>query len=296
MKVIAIVGMTGAGKSEVARVFEEHGFKKVRFGDITDDELNNRGLEPNEENERRIRGELRKKYGMAAYAKLSLPRVDTSLKSSNVVIDGLYSWEEYTLLRERYGERLRVLAVWSSPATRHARLGHRAKRPLTLEEALLGAEVPVPTPTGSVLPTFGTPEPTLTVIPEPTITTTPGVEEQIFKVLSIGAAYNGATTPTTFSISQSWLVTYILTYHWNNGQGVTPGTIGLRASDGTVYGPWQATGEPGQGGVPDANWIVRPNAVIPPGTYTVVDSDPSTWAQNDETGGAGMSWANGIRQ
>ncbi len=135
MKVIAIVGMTGAGKSEAARVFEEHGFEKVRFGDITDDELNNRGLEPNEENERRIRGELRKKYGMAAYAKLSLPRVDTSLKSSNVVIDGLYSWEEYTLLRERYGERLRVLAIWSSPATRHARLGHRAERPLALEEA-----------------------------------------------------------------------------------------------------------------------------------------------------------------
>jgi len=135
MKLVAIVGMTGAGKSEVARVFEEHGFKKVRFGDITDEELNNRGLEPNEENERSIREDLRKKYGMAAYAKLSLPRIDSSLKSSNVVVDGLYSWEEYTLLKERYGERLNVLAVWSSPATRHARLAHRAKRALTLKEA-----------------------------------------------------------------------------------------------------------------------------------------------------------------
>jgi dephospho-CoA kinase len=130
MKVVAIVGMTGAGKSEVARVFEEHGFKKVRFGDITDEELNNRGLEPNEENERSIRDGLREKY-----AKLSLPRIDSSLKSSNVVVDGLYSWEEYTLLKERYGERLNVLAVWSSPAARHARLAHRAKRTLTLKEA-----------------------------------------------------------------------------------------------------------------------------------------------------------------
>ncbi|MDH4067738.1 MAG: AAA family ATPase [Dehalococcoidia bacterium] len=135
MKVVAIVGMTGAGKSEVARVFEEHGFKRVRFGDITDEELNNRGLEPNEQNERRIREELRSKYGMAAYAKLSLPRIDTSLKSSNVVVDGLYSWEEYTLLKKRYGKDLKLLAVWSSPATRHARLGRRVKRPLTLEEA-----------------------------------------------------------------------------------------------------------------------------------------------------------------
>jgi len=135
VKVVAIVGMAGAGKSEVARVFEEHGFKRVRFGDITDEELKKKGLESNEENERRIREELRKKYGMAAYAKLSSRRIDRLLKSSNVVVDGLYSWEEYTLLRERYGEKLSVLAVWASPATRHARLAHRAKRALMLKEA-----------------------------------------------------------------------------------------------------------------------------------------------------------------
>ena len=135
MKVVAIVGMAGAGKSEVARVFEEYGFKKVRFGDVTDAELKNRGLEPKEENERYIREQLREKHGMAAYAKLNLPRIDSLLKSSDVVVDGLYSWEEYTLLKACYGERFSVLAVWSSPATRHARLTHRAKRPLTLEEA-----------------------------------------------------------------------------------------------------------------------------------------------------------------
>ena len=135
MKVVAIVGMAGAGKSEVARIFQEHGFKRVRFGDITDEELKKRGLEPNEENERYIRQQLREKHGMAAYAKLNLPRIDSSLKSSNVVVDGLYSWEEYTLLKERYGGRLSVLAVWAAPATRHARLAHRAERPLTLEEA-----------------------------------------------------------------------------------------------------------------------------------------------------------------
>ena len=135
MKVVAIVGMAGAGKSEVARVFQEHGFNKVRFGDITDEELRNKGLEANEENERYIRQQLRKEHGMAAYAKLNLPRIDGSLKSSNVVVDGLYSWEEYILLREYYGAQFTVVAVWASPATRHTRLAHRAERPLTLEEA-----------------------------------------------------------------------------------------------------------------------------------------------------------------
>ena len=135
MKVVAIVGMAGAGKSEVARVFEEYSFKKVRFGDITDEELKKRGLEPNEENERYIRQQLREKHGMAAYAKLNFPRIDSLLKSSNVVIDGLYSWEEYILLNDRYGKKLSVLAVWASPSTRYARLAQRRERPLTLEEA-----------------------------------------------------------------------------------------------------------------------------------------------------------------
>jgi dephospho-CoA kinase len=135
VKVVVIVGMAGAGKSEVARAFEEHGFKKVRFGDITDEELRNKGLEANEENERYIRQQLRKEHGMAAYAKLNLPRIDSSLKSSNVVVDGLYSWEEYILLKQYYGGQFTVVAVWASPATRHARLTHRIERPLKLEEA-----------------------------------------------------------------------------------------------------------------------------------------------------------------
>jgi dephospho-CoA kinase len=135
VKVVAIVGMTGAGKSEVARMFEDQGFKKVRFGDVTDEELKNRGLEPNEENERFIRQQLRKEHGMAAYAKLNLPRIDSSLKSSNVVVDGLYSWEEYILLKEYYGRQFITVAVWASASTRHARLAHRKERSLTLEEA-----------------------------------------------------------------------------------------------------------------------------------------------------------------
>jgi hypothetical protein len=91
-------------------------------------------------------------------------------------------------------------------------------------------------------------------------------------------------------------VTLITTYHWNDAQGAAPGTIGLKDANGKLYGPWPASGTPGQGGVPNAYWTVNPNIVIPAGTYTVIDSDPDTWAQNDETGGAGMAWGSGIRQ
>jgi len=135
MKVVSIVGMAGVGKTEVARLFEENGFTRIRFGDVTDEEIRKRGLELNEENERYIRELLRQQQGMAAYAKLNLPAINSALKYSNVVIDGLYSWEEYNFLKNYYGEDFYVVAVWSSPKTRYARLTSRLDRRLTLEEA-----------------------------------------------------------------------------------------------------------------------------------------------------------------
>lgn len=135
MKVIAVVGMTGSGKSEVARMFNDKGFATVRFGDVTDEELKKRGLPLTEENERPVREAFRKQHGMAAYAIINLPRIDAALQESNVVVDGLYSWEEYIHLKEYYDINLVVVAVYSSPKIRYQRLGSREVRPLTPEEA-----------------------------------------------------------------------------------------------------------------------------------------------------------------
>lgn len=134
-KVVAIVGMPGSGKSEVSRWFEKERFQRVRFGDITDEEVRKRGLVLNEENERQVRELLRREHGMAAYALLSLPRIDRALQTSDVVIDGLYSWEEYRLLAERCRPGFKVVAVYASPETRYRRLVNRSTRGLTLEDA-----------------------------------------------------------------------------------------------------------------------------------------------------------------
>jgi dephospho-CoA kinase len=135
MKVVSIVGMAGSGKSEVARLFQGNGFTIVRFGDVTDEEVKKRGLELSEKNEREVRELLREKYGMTAYAQLNLSRIETALKSSNVVIDGLYSWEEYAYFKTHYGDDFMVVAVWASPKTRYSRLSSRQNRPLTSGEA-----------------------------------------------------------------------------------------------------------------------------------------------------------------
>jgi len=135
VKVVSVVGMTGAGKSEVSRVFEQNGFISIRFGDLTDEEIKRRGLKPGEASERLVRETLRREQGADAYAELNLPRIEQALKKSNVVVDGLYSWEEYTCLKSCYGEDLCLVAVWSSPKTRYARLASRSSRSLTPEEA-----------------------------------------------------------------------------------------------------------------------------------------------------------------
>jgi dephospho-CoA kinase len=124
-RIIFIVGMPGAGKSIVSDELVTNGFAFVRFGQITLDKVKEQGLEPTEENEKNIREGFRKEYGMAAYALLNIPKFDELLKVSNVVGDGLYSWSEYKILKEKYGKLMRVIAVYAPPELRHKRLSER---------------------------------------------------------------------------------------------------------------------------------------------------------------------------
>lgn len=134
--VLAILGLTGSGKSEAAAYLKKKGFPVVRFGDATEEEMKKRGIPVNEANERKVREQLRKEHGMAVYAKLNAPRIEAALKKSKIaVVDGLYSWEEYLFLKEKYGKALVTLAVWAPPALRYERLAKRPVRPLTLEES-----------------------------------------------------------------------------------------------------------------------------------------------------------------
>ena len=72
---------------------------------------------------------------MAGYAKLNLPKITEAIKTNDVIIDGLYSWEEYLVLKEQFGDRLIVLAIYSPPKQRYERLAKRTFRPLSIEDA-----------------------------------------------------------------------------------------------------------------------------------------------------------------
>ena len=144
-KIIAIVGLPGSGKTEVGKFFINLGFQPIRLGQLTLDEVKKRGLKPGEASERPIREAIRKKYGMAAYATLNLPKINSLLKKNGVLIDGLYSWEEYLEFKKKYNKKLTVIAIYASPKTRHQRLATRiwdkkrdikmVNRPYTKEQA-----------------------------------------------------------------------------------------------------------------------------------------------------------------
>ena len=109
-------------------------------------------------------------------------------------------------------------------------------------------------------------------------------------IASIGNVYgvqSGPTALSTFKLDSEVLVTQIYTYHYYN-KGALPGQISLKSDDGTVYGPWDAVGLDGQGGVKNAYWYVYPNVTLKAGNYTVIDSDNATWSCNAQSGNKGF--------
>lgn len=134
-KIIAIVGMCGSGKSIASDYYEKLGFKKVYFGGVTMEKVKEAGLPVNEQNERMIREGLRKEYGMGAYAIILLPRIEEYLKDGNVILDGLYSWDELKILKDKFKDNLIVLSIVVNKKNRYDRLLKREIRPLSNVDA-----------------------------------------------------------------------------------------------------------------------------------------------------------------
>jgi len=135
--ILAIVGLPGAGKTDVVEyLMTKTKWPKVYFGDATFDEMKKNGLEINEANERKTREDIRKNLGMGAYAILSLPKIKEHFNNSSVLVESLYSWEEYLEMKKEFGNVFKVLAIYSSPETRITRMVNRPIRPLSREDLI----------------------------------------------------------------------------------------------------------------------------------------------------------------
>jgi adenylate kinase len=128
--IVAIVGMPGAGKTETAKFFEKKGVPVISFGKIVNDYIDQNKLSHTEEVHKKVREDLRKKHGLAAFAILNAQKIEEALDCNiMIVIDGMRSWEEYTYLREKFPQvRVCILALYADKDIRYERIAKRKYR------------------------------------------------------------------------------------------------------------------------------------------------------------------------
>ena len=137
IKLLGIVGMPGAGKTEIVDYIVSQGWPRIYFGGIMYDEMTKAGVEITPESQQIFREQLREREGKDFIARRALEYIGNLIDAGqkNIVIDGIYSWPEYKAVKQAYRE-LELVAVVAPRRVRHHRLANRPERPFTKEEAM----------------------------------------------------------------------------------------------------------------------------------------------------------------
>ena len=132
-KLVAIVGMAGSGKSVITEYLESEGWNKVYFGGAIMAKLEEENIPLTPENEKKMREDVRKQYGMAAVAVLLEDKIRKAVEEKDTVLDGLYSWDEYVYLKKSFPELI-LVCVCCDKKKRYERIVVRSFRSFNSEE------------------------------------------------------------------------------------------------------------------------------------------------------------------
>ncbi len=124
LRIVAVTGMPGAGKSTASEALVRSGWKKVVMGDVIRNETRRRGLEPDAKNTGRIMKELRESRGDSVVADLCLEEIART-HSKRVVVDGIRSIAEVEAFRKK--APVLLVAVHASPGRRFSLLKVRGR-------------------------------------------------------------------------------------------------------------------------------------------------------------------------
>ena len=72
---------------------------------------------------------------MGAFALLLLDKIEEAKKNNNVVLDGLYSWDEFKILKDKFKDDLTVISIVVDKNKRYERLEKRNIRALSSKKA-----------------------------------------------------------------------------------------------------------------------------------------------------------------
>jgi dephospho-CoA kinase len=129
MKVIAVTGMPGSGKGEVAEVARSMQLKVYSMGDVVRSYFSNNFPDRSPIETGMYADMERQKHGEDIWARRLIGTVENELEPHDeiVIIDGLRSKSEVELFKGHWGPNFRILAVHSSPDTRYFRLSERGR-------------------------------------------------------------------------------------------------------------------------------------------------------------------------
>lgn len=138
VKIIAIVGMSGSGKSVAVDYLTDKGYPKVYFGGMIYKEMEKRGIErtPDGESEKKFREMIRETEGKDWVVRQVIDEVHDLMKAGQkrIVLDGVYSWTEYKTLKHEFPGMLTFIAIVVSKKLRYKRVAARPDRPFNAEE------------------------------------------------------------------------------------------------------------------------------------------------------------------
>lgn len=137
IKILAIVGLTGAGKTEAVEYVTSKQFPKVYFGGVIIQAVKDAGLDVTPENEQMMREKLRQDEGKDVVVKRIIKQIQELVEAGQkrIVADGLYTWTEYKALKRAFPGSVELIAVVAPRQMRYRRLAQRPVRPFTYNEA-----------------------------------------------------------------------------------------------------------------------------------------------------------------
>jgi dephospho-CoA kinase len=138
IRVIAVTGMPGSGKSVFAEHAEELGYHIVVMGDVVRAKVVEEGFEPTPERSQKMMIKLREKMGEQAIAHLTCETIDKMIEEGkkNIIIDGIRSQAEVLHFQEHLGNDFVIVAIHVDPSLRYERLRIRGRKdaPTTEED------------------------------------------------------------------------------------------------------------------------------------------------------------------